>query len=327
VFKPPKPGWADAGSGYEAYPLKNLYDAFDKGLAVKPLDPDAGPSGWYKLDGKGSQNHALLWIGVAALGYALANDVTKYENAAKKARRLLELDALQGHMRHEAVGQYSGFWEGGIATMALAGLYAPAGSTSGPALLADARRWWEQRQAVLRQLRMPDGQVALLGARIPGDKGTLDNWQSISAAVNLQLLDPLPNKSLHKDIAALLTAQNTPAIGNGVVRWYRARHVAERWCVLRAIQSGAITRAPLSAKRPKLVLDIYRWKAGGRTHIAAPKVFGYRPARWHVSWAPGSLLRVEVGDPHGTTGGKGPHNPPAPVKIPPTATKVLGPPD
>jgi len=328
VFDPP-PSWpVEWGTNFEDYPLRNLYEAFDEGRAVVPLDPDAGPAGWYELDGRGSQNHSLLWIGVAALGYALADDVAQYENAATKARRLLELDAMQGHMRHEAIGQYAGFWQGGIATMALAGLYAPDGSTSGPALLADARRWWADHVAALRALRMPDGQVLLVGARLPGETGDRESWMSLSAALSLQLVDPIPHGDLHPTIAALVTAAGEPGPGTGGVPvvWHRPRHVSERWCVLRAVQSGALPRVAADHPPPATALEVFRWEAGGRTHVATPAPYGYRPARWHASWAPGEVLRIELGEtsqPPMT--GKGPHPAPAPLGIPTGAAPVLAP--
>jgi len=294
---------------------------------VVPLDPTTGPAAWYEPDGAGSQNHSLLWLGVGALGYALAGDVAMYEIAANNCLAVLALDVLQGHMRHEAVGQYSGFWEGGIATMALAGLYALAGSLSGPDLLAATRSWWADRVAVLRRLAMPDGQVALVGARLPGEPGTEDSWASLSAAVNLQLLDPRPHAQLHQTIATLVTASGEPAEGMGgiPINWYRPRHVAERWVVVRAIQSGAVPPVPPGQPPPGLVQDVYRWIDGNRTHTAIPAITGHRPARWHLSWAPDTVVRVEIGDPSTTPlTGKGPHLPPVPLTIPPSATQLLG---
>jgi hypothetical protein len=326
LFTPP-PNWLNWGTNYEDYPLRNLWEAFDAGQPVVPLDPTTGPAGWYQPDGAGSQNHSLLWLGVAALGYALVGDVSMYETAAANCLIVLGLDTLQGHMRHEAVGQYAGFWEGGIATMALAGLYAPAGSISGPDLLAAARSWWDDHVAVFRRLSLPDGQVALIGARIPGDAGTEDSWASLSAAVNLQLLDPRPHGQLHPTIANLVTANGEPAQGTGGVPvvWHRPRHVSERWVVLRAIQSGALLPVPPAHPPPDMVQDVFRWIAGNVTHTATPAITGYRPARWHVSWAPGTVLRVEIGDPASTPlSGKGPHLPPQPLNIPPNATQILG---
>jgi hypothetical protein len=326
LFTPP-PGWVDWGNNFEDYPLKNLWEAFDTGMPVVPLDPEAGPNGWFQPDGAGSQNHALLWLGVAALGYGLKSDLATFEVAAEKCLQLLALDTLQGHMRHEAIGGYAGFWEGGIASMALAGLYAPAGSASGAALLTAARKWWADHVSVLRRLSVPDGQVALAGARLPGEPGDEDAWSSLSPAVNLQLIDPRPHAELHAYIAALVTADGKPAAGSaGVgVRWFRPRHVAERWVVLRAIQSGAIPQVSQSHPAPSIVQQVFRWSEGNRTHTAIPLVTGFRPARWQVSWAPGSVLRVEVGDaatvPHT---GKGPHSPPLPVNIPTGAEQLLG---
>jgi hypothetical protein len=326
LFTPP-PGWLEWGNNFVEYPLKNLWEAFDTGTAVVPLDPEAGPDGWLQPDGTGSQNHALLWLGVAALGYGLQGDSATFEVAADKCLQVLALDTLQGHMRHEAIGGYTGFWGGGIAIMALAGLYAPAGSSSGPALLAAARSWWADHVSVLRRLAVPDGQVALIGARLAGLPGDEDDWSSLSAAVNLQLIEPRPHAELHSYIADLVTADGKPAPGTvGVgVRWFRPRHVAERWVVLRAIQSGAIAPVSQSHPAPSIVQQVFRWSDGSRIHTAVPLVTGFRPARWQVSWAAGSVLRVEVGDdgsePHT---GKGPHPPPQPVNIPAGAQQLLG---
>jgi hypothetical protein len=329
IFTPP-PDWLSWGTAYEDYPLRNLWEAFDAGLPVAPLDPTAGPAGWYELDGTGSQNHALLWLGVSALGHALAGNVEMYEIAAANCIALFELDAVQGHMRHESVGQYSGFWEGGIAAMALAGHYAPEGSEIGCELLVAARGWWADHVAVLRELALPDGQVTLIGARNPGASGTTDSWMSLSAAINLQLLDPRPHADLHPTIAQFLTAENKPrAVDSGVpCRWYRPRHVAERWVVLRAVQAGTLPLVPENHPRPALVQDIYRWTDGDVVHTATQAITGYRPARWHVSWTPGDVILIEIGDdssvPHT---GKGPHSPPEPLTIPTGAELVLGPAD
>jgi hypothetical protein len=328
IFTPP-PEWLSWGTAYEDYPLRNLWEAFDEGEPVVPLDPEAGPAGWYELDGTGSQNHALLWLGVSALGYALAGNVEMFEVAADRCLALLELDAVQGHMRHESVGQYSGFWQGGIAAMALAGHYAPEGSEIGCELLHAARGWWADHVAVLRELALPDGQVTLIGARCPGESGTTDSWMSLSAAINLQLLDPRPHGDLHPTIAQFLTPENAPrAVDSGVpCRWYRPRHVAERWVVLRAVQAGTLPAVAPDHPLPALVQDIYRWSEGSVIHTATEAVTGYRPARWHVSWTPGEVILIEIGDdasvPHT---GKGPHVPPEPLTIPGLADLVLGPP-
>ncbi|MCA9689214.1 MAG: hypothetical protein KC636_06365 [Myxococcales bacterium] len=328
VFDPPDPGWIDFGMAYESYPLKNLWEAFDAGAPVVPLDPLAGPAGWYELDGTGSQNHALLWLGVAALGYALADDAAMFEVAAERCLLLLDLDAQQGHMRHEAIGQYAGFWEGGVATMALAGLYAPEGAPSGPALLDAARAWWADHTAALRALATPDRQVTLIGARLPGEPGEQDSWVSLSAAINLQLIDPRPHDQLHPTIAQFLTPAGEPSpVDSGVpCRWYRGRHVSERWVVLRAVQSGAILPVPAEHPTPTTATQVSRWTEGDTLHTATDAVTGYRPARWHVTWKPGSVIQVELGDPSDQpTQGKGPHPPPAPLSIPGDAAIILGP--
>jgi hypothetical protein len=329
LFTPPDPGWINWGTNTEDYPLRNLWEAFDTGAPVLPLDTEELPAGWFQPDGAGSQNHALLWLGVAALGYGLAGDITRYEDAADKCLTLLELDRLQGHMRHEAIGGYTGFWEGGIATMALAGVYAPLSSTSGPELLAAARSWWGEHVAALRRLALPDGQVALIGARLAGEPGSTDAWQSLSAAVNLQLLAPRPHDHLHPNIASLVTADGRPAAGTeGVpINWFRPRHVAERWVVLRAIQAGALPSVPEDQPRPAVVQDVFRWAEGDVIHTAVPQSTGFRPARFKVRWSPGAVIEVEVGDPEGTPPtGKGPHLPPLPLDIPKDAALLLGPP-
>jgi hypothetical protein len=326
VFTPP-PDWLVWGSGMESWPLQKLWEAFDEGRAPIPLDWDAGGSGWTEPDGNGSQNHSLLWLGEAALGEALAGDVGRYELAAQRCLAVLALDVLQGHMRHEAVGQYAGFWQGGIATMALAGLYAPQGALYGDELLAAAQGWWADHIAVLRLLSVADGQVALIGARLPGEAGTEDDWMSLSAAVNLQLIDPRPYADLHSNISALLTEdmQPAPGVGGVPVKWHRPRHVAERWVVLRAVQTGALPAVPADHPVPEILQSIYRWTEGDRIHTALPASTGYRPARWQVSWEPGTVLLIEVGDPYGTPHtGKGPHTPPDPMTIPSAAVLLMG---
>src|SRR5690606_6117036 len=160
-----------------------------------------------------------------------------------------------------------------------------------------------------------------LGARTGGAPGETDSWSSLSAAVNLQLIEPRPHHELHPTIAALLTPDLQPAAGMGGVpiRWYRPRHVAERGIVLRAVQSGAIVPPPQDHPVPLSAQQIYRWSDGNRVHLAAPQVKGLRPARWAVSWAPGTVVRVDVGEtyadvPQGS--GRGPHPAPSPLGIP-----------
>jgi len=330
LFTPPNPDWLEWGMAYEDYPLKNLWEAFDSGTAVAPLGLDNVPNGWFEPDGSGSQNHALLWVSVAALGHGLANEPDLYEEAAGKCITLLELDILQGHMRHEALGGYAGFWEGGIATMALAGLYAPEDSENGPLLLEASRRWWNEHIAVMRHLSLPDGQVALVGARLGGETGTVDSWTSLSPAVNLQLLDPRPHSELHSTIAALVTPDGKPAAGTqGVpVVWHRPRHVAERWVFLRAIQSGALQPVPANQPRPKVVQDVYRWSEGNVVQTAIEESTGFRPARFQVRWSPGEVVTVVVGDhPDTPHTGKGPHQPMQPVNVPNDAELIVGPMD
>jgi len=151
---------------------------------------------------------------------------------------------------------------------------------------------------------------------------------SLSTALSLQLVDPIPHGDLHPTIASLVTAGGEPGPGMGgiPVSWHRPRHVSERWCVLRAVQSGALPPVAASHPVPSTVLEVFRWEAGGRTHVATPNPYGYRPARWHASWAPGEVLRIELGEtsqPPGT--GKGPHAPPSPLGIPAGASAVLAP--
>lgn len=320
---------ATPGIGYEEQPLCNIFNAFNTGTYPVPLNPNQGPSGWYELNGKGSQNHSILWQGECALAFALKGDKANYEIAAKNCLKLLALDQQQGHERHESFGKYNGFWESAIASMALAGMYAPANCPSGPKLLADARAWWASHIAVFRRLRMPDGQVAQVGARSGGDPGTYDDWHGLAAAVTLQMIDPQPYSTLHPTLAKILTATGQPNTNpkKCMVQWSGVGAANERWLVYRAFQTGAIVNPPANHPVPLVVQTIYKWTKNGRTYIATPKVTGYRPARWEVSWKAGELCRNEVGDPNGSQwGGKGPHLPPAPQKvvIPSTAKKILG---
>jgi hypothetical protein len=331
--------------GYEGPPQKYLWESFCFGQPQPgTLHPTNGtPSSWYDPNGSGSQNHAMLWLGASTLGNALTGNATTYDLAAAKALEVLALGLEpngQGHMRHEAVGGYSGFWEGGVAAMALAGKYQPQGATRGAELLAAARNWWRDHVGVTRKLRLPDGQVSLLGARIGGSQGHIDHQASMSAAVNLQLVEPMAYTSLHPWIQAMLTSSHQPSTGftgpNGQENWRIPGDVSQRWVVLRAVQLGAI--APVPATHPVRCLShhtssgqpahVYRWTAGGRTHTALPWVYGYgQPGvRWHVSWGPvsphpGSVLRVEAGTEGGIPSGKGPHQ--STSTIPGTAQLVI----
>lgn len=327
--------------------LRYLWESFCAGAAgAAPPDPavaDRFPE-WLNPAGSGSQNHALVVLGASALGHALLGDAARFDQAAEKALRVLALDlgpTGQGHMRHEAVGQYSGFWQGGIAAIALAGQRAPRGSSRGGEVLATARSWWRDHVAVLRKLRLPDGQVALVGARISGEPGYVDARVSLGAAVALQLADPMPYDRLHPWIRALVTANGEPASGASGpdgLNWREPREVAQRWIVLRALQRGALERVPADhpvrrlshrdfAGRPA---HVYRWSADGRIHTALPFVYGLgKPGvRWHVSWGPvaahpGNVIRVEAGS-QGGPNGKGPHKAPDSVQIP-SGAEVLVP--
>ncbi|MCC6582047.1 MAG: hypothetical protein IT440_16570, partial [Phycisphaeraceae bacterium] len=248
------------GQAYEDFPLRRLWEAFNTGVPPQPLSATGASAGWLDINGGGSQNHSLRWIGESALANAILGDAAQYDIAADNCILMLGFNKQQGHMRYEAVGFYAGFWEGGVASMALAGLYAPAGSTKGPALLAAARDWWADHIAVLRELSMPDGQVHLVGARSYGDPQAVDDYENISIAVNLQLIDPRPYSSLHPRLASLLTADGQPKYGNGSVwdiQWHNYRHVAERWVLLRAVQTGAIMRVPVTQSKPKMAHDYY----------------------------------------------------------------------
>ncbi len=333
LFNPPANWFPLSWTGYEGPPLKGLWEAFDNGLPPVPVNASQSASGWYNLNGTGSENHAMLWIGESALGNALANDVVQYEIAAKKAIFLLDsMDLVQGHMRHEAIGLYVGFWEGGAAAMALAGLYAPAGSTSGPQLLASARRWWADHIAVLRALRMPDGQVARLGARMNHGQPGGDDDENVKCALNLQLIDPQPYNTLHPFITSRITIDGEPKAstspGNPIM-WHEPRAAAERWTVLRAFQAGALLRVPANQPTPLVIDDIYKWSSGNTTYVATPVVTGYPNCRWKVSWTAGQLLHIIVSDTGNTNGAKVAHPAPgwqAPLNIPTNAKHILGPP-
>lgn len=326
------------GNGWEVGPLKYLWESFCFGQAgAFPPDPASAANQWFDPNGTGSQNHGPLYLGASALGHALRGNVADYDLAVEKALQILALDLQptgQGHMRHESVGQYSGFWEGGIAAMALAGKYQPQGSTRGAELLAAARNWWRDHVGVLRRLRVSDGQVALVGARLGRLPGAVDSRASMSAAVNLQLIDPLSYTLLHPWIQSMVSSTGQPGNGftgsDGQVNWRIPKEVAQRWVVLRAVHLGALEPVPThhpvrclahrnSSGQP---VNVYRWQAGGRTHTALSWIYGYgQPGiRWHVSWGPvspypGSVLQVEAGT-EGGPSGKGPHPAPSSVQIP-----------
>ena len=325
-------------NGYEGPTARYVWRSFCLGQhsPADVLDPTSGSSSWTDPDGSGSQNHGVLWYGVSALGHAFDGDVATYDLAASKALEVLALDLQptgQGHMRHEALGSYSGYWEGGVAAMALAGYYAPQGATKGTELLATARSWWRDHVAALRKLRLPDGQVALVGARIGGGPGYVDDNGALSAAVNLQLVDPISYSSLHPWIQALLTSAGQPAAGgNGITKldWRRPRQSHERWLVLRAVQVGALPAVPGSHPVPCVAhpTSIYRWSESGRTQTGLTSIYGYPDHRWRLSWGPVSpwpdnVLRVEQGT-SGAGGGKGPHTD-SPAVQPPGGAQLLVP--
>lgn len=328
VYLPVSNNW----TGYEGPSLEGFWDAFNGDTLPIPLGANQNPGGWFSPTGTGSQNHAMLWMGESSLAYALQGNAAQYEIAAQHCICLLDsLDFVQGHMRFESFGLYIGFWEGGAAAMALAGLYAPAGSTSGPHLLASARKWWMDHVALLRTVRTTDGQVMRIGARMnhngPGD----DDIENLSPAVNLQLIDPQPYNTLHPSIAARITVDGQPqnlSSGYNPVTWNEPRAVAERWMVLRAFQAGAILRAPANESTPLVAQNVYKWTQGNKTFVATPSVTGYHNCRWEVSWQAGQYVYIEVSDsvnnPHG--GGDVPWTPPAPqyVNIPSTAKHILG---
>lgn len=345
VFTPPADWCADQGypsgsmecewSGTEGGPLKHAWEAFNTGSLPATNSPD-GIDQWYELYVGGSQNHALLNLGMSALSWGLQGNVANYETAATNAMRVMELDSIQGHQRHEALG-YGDFWTGGIASMALAGMYAPAGSTSGPQLLAVAREWWADHITVIRSIRMADGQVGILGSRqaFPYETGVGDLWGATGSAMTMQLADPISYGQLHPSIKALITEDGKPKRGNypGLLsNWYRPRGVG-MWLVLRALQTGAFLPVPAGHQMPAVNMDVYRWTDGGRTYIATPATCGYPPARWEVSWAPGEVLRVELaaeefgGDAPDVPGqgGKGPHPAPDSLRIPASANHLFGP--
>lgn len=332
IFPPPAFYFPLQWTGYEGPSLKGFWEAFNGDTLPVPLNPSQDPGGWYKLDGTGSQNHSILWIGESVIAHALAGNVAQYEIAAKNAIKLLDsLDFVQGHMRHEAFGLYIGFWEGGVAAMALGGFYAPAGSTSGPALLKAARRWWSDHVAMLRRVRMPDGQIIRLGARMNHGGPGLPDDENLSCALNLQLIDPLPYNVLHPMLQARITADGQAIKGPGSknpVQWNEPRASAERWVVLRAVQSGAILRVPADHSTPFMLEDVYKWTVGNKTYAATPQVTGYPNCRWKSSWTAGQYVNIEIADTGNTNGGKGPHLPPnwqPGLNIPANTPKILGP--
>ena len=324
-----------------------LWKSFCNGYAVSnPSPPSAygGSSAWFSATASGSQNHGILHFGTSALGHALLGNATDYDVAADKAIQILKLDLQpngQGHMRHEAVGQYSGLWEGGVAAMALAGQYQPNGATKGAELLAAARNWWRDHVAILRQLRVADGQVALVGARINGEYPFIDYQDSMTPSVNIQLASPIPYSNLHPWIQAMIDSNGQPGAGftgpYGKVNWRIPKDVAERWIVLRAVQLGAIPT--VSQTHPVRCLshhtsggapaDVYRWTSGGRTYTGLDWVYGYAQpgVRWQVSWGPvsgqpGSVMRVEHGENCTNSCGKGPR--PSPGAVTPSILLIPG---
>jgi hypothetical protein len=178
----------------------------------------------------------------------------------------------------------------------------------------------------LRELSLPDGQVHLVGARSYGSPQAVDDYENISIAVNMQLIDPRPYSSLHPRIASLLTTDGQPKYGNGSVwdiQWHNYRHVAERWVVLRAVQTGAILRAPVTQSKPKMAHDYYKWTSGNTIYVASNNVVGLCPIRWKASWNPGSLIWVEMAGNDPSDCGQVAHPPLGPLNMPGNAAHIL----
>jgi hypothetical protein len=328
VFTPPS-GYINPSPfhGYTGPSLRSAWEAFNTGSFPATIDPLGGPQNWYSPTGIASQNQGMLWQGMSSLSWALRGNAAQFELAAGKSLQLLALDKLQGHQRHEALG-YGNYWAGPVAAMAMAGLYAPAGSTSGPQLLAAAREWWADHITVLRSIRMPDGQVGIIGSRqnSPFDSSEGDLWLASEAAIVMQLADPLPYSSLHPSIKSLISESGSPKNANYpgmTAHWYRPLAVP-LWLILRGVQSGALLPVPANHPMPAVDMNAYRWTANGRTYVATPAVCGYSPWRWQVSWAPGEVLRVDAAIDPGS-GGKGPNPAPNSVNIPNSATHLFGP--
>jgi hypothetical protein len=333
IFTPPDQSWLNPSpfKGNVGPPMKSAWDAFNTNSLPDPshLNPDRDSNVWFRPDGIGSQNHGMLHFGMSSLAWALNGNAANYDAAATKALQLLALDKLQGHQRHESLG-YGPYWTGPAAAMAMAGLYAPAGSTKGPELLAAAREWWADHITVLRSIRMPDGQVGILGGRqnSPFDSGERDLWYGLYSGLIMQLVDPIPYSQLHPAISAMVTADGHAAggrYGQSIVFWYRPLEGVNQWLVLRAVQSGALLPVPADHPMPAVDMDVYRWTANGRTYVASPSVCGYAPWRWEVSWAPGEVLRVDLAEDPGGHVGKGPTRAPNSLHIPATATHLFGP--
>ena len=129
------PYW-DSGSFDQA--RRYIWESFCLGQArTGPLSPYTSDPAWFNANHNGSQNHGMIYVGVAALSQALRGTAADYDAAAQQAIDILKLDLQptgQGHMRHESMSQYVAVWEPAVAAMALAGQYQPNGATKGAEL-------------------------------------------------------------------------------------------------------------------------------------------------------------------------------------------------
>lgn len=282
----------------------------------------------------GSRNHDPMREATYALGAALRGVSHEGARAAVQGcRNLLAWQRENGHMDQEAATGYTGFHEGAAAAMALAGR-AWYQLTGEPNLWLEAVGWWADHLAIVRELRMPDGQVLSVGARVPPDARN----HACNNVFGVHLLDPLPHDRLVEWMRKLFTSTG----GRGENRtggmvglgWDFRRHSWMRM-VLAARDSGAlpapVIRRLATGRRPRLITPLYRWSADGHEHAAMPVVKGLGPRQWWCRWRPGRLggeswsrMDYPSGErsaPHGEPApwllpGRGPHASPTPIPIP-----------
>lgn len=312
----PPEGW-DVGpqssfwSGWEGPPCRWIYHLLDPTLpTLPPLRHRGLPKEWWEHDGRGSKNHGPWWMATSALGWALAGDQEASLAAADGCGRLFALQREHGHMLSEAVGDYAGGFHAGAGAAALWAGHIILERWGRGELLQDARRWVWDHMLCLDALRMPDGQVALVGARCSADREP-DSWHGIAAALAAQIMLPLPEyDSLHPILRTLVGRFGHPGLmhPDSPVRWDRPRQ-AHRWLLVRASEAGLVPR-PASAEvalPPPVAVDVYKWRDGGAVHVAVGgEIDGYPPRRHHAVWAPGELVRAAD-----------------PVTIPKAAVRVL----
>lgn len=324
----------------EDFPL-NAWDLWTSGGPPPPAPPS--DYRFHALISGGSRNHPPMINSTYALGAALGKHTHPGARAAiDGCRENLAVQRRDGHVVDEAVTGYTGFHEGAVACMALAGR-AWYHLTGEPDLWLEAIGWWADHLEIWRKLRMADGQVLSVGARVHPDARN----HASNAVFGVHLLDPLP----YGDLVLWMRRLFTPDAGRGADRtgdlaapgWDFDRYSWTRM-ILRARDSKALPAGVIQrladSRQPRLIRPLYRWSEDGFEHAAMPEIKGLGPRQWWCRWRPGSLAgdawrRIdypsgERAAPHGEPApwllpGRGPHESPTPIPIPRGLKPAFGP--